>query len=37
MANKVKIIKNNNGSKKVIIGTRKDNTDVIKSRNIIHK
>ena len=34
MANKVTIIKNNNGSKKVIIGTRKDNSDVAKSRNI---
>ena len=34
MANKVTIIKNNNGSKKVIIGTRKDNSDAIKSRNI---
>ena len=33
MANKVTIIKNNNGSKKVIIGTRKDNSDAIKSRN----
>ena len=34
MANKVTIIKNNNGFKKVIIGTRKDNSDAIKSRNI---
>ena len=30
MANKVTIIKNNNGSKKVIIGTRKDNSDTVK-------
>ena len=34
MANKVTIIKNNNGSKKVIIGTRKDNSDAIKSKTI---
>ena len=34
MVNKVTIIKHNNGSKKVIIGTRKDNSDAIKSRNI---
>ena len=34
MANKVTIIKNNNGSKKVIIGTRKDNFDAIKSTTI---
>lgn len=34
MANKVTIIKNNNSSKKVIIGTRKDNSDAVKSRNI---
>ena len=34
MANKVTIIKNNNGSKKVIIGIRKDNSDAIKSTTI---
>lgn len=34
MANKVTIIKNNNGSKKVIIAKRKDNNDAIKSENI---
>ena len=34
MANKVTIIKNNNGSKKVIIAKRKYNTDAIKSENI---
>ena len=34
MANKVTIIKNNNGSKKVIIATRKDNSDAIKSKTI---
>lgn len=30
MANKITIIKNNNGSKKVIIGTRKTNEDAVK-------
>ena len=30
MANKITIIKNNNGYKKVIIGTRKDNSDAVK-------
>ena len=34
MANKITIIKNNNGSKKVIIGTRKDNSDAVKSKTI---
>ena len=34
MANKVTIIKNNNGSKKVIIGTRKTNEDAVKSKTI---
>ena len=34
MVNKVIIIKNNNGSKKVIIGTRKDSSDAIKSKTI---
>ena len=34
MANKVTIIKNNNGSKKVIIANRKYNTEAIKSENI---
>ena len=34
MANKVTIIKNNNGFKKVIIGTRKDNSDAVKSKTI---
>ena len=31
---KITIIKNNDGSKKVIIGTRKDNSNAIKSKNI---
>ena len=34
MTNKITIIKNNNGSKKVIIAIRKDNSDAIKSKNI---
>lgn len=34
MTNKVTIIKNNNGYKKVIIGIRKDNSDVIKFKTI---
>ena len=34
MANKVTIIKNNNGYKKVIITKRKDNNNAIKSENI---
>ena len=34
MANKVTIIKNNNGSKKVIIATRKDNYDAKKTKKI---
>lgn len=34
MANKITIIKNNNGSKKVIIGTRKTNEDAVKSKTI---
>ena len=34
MTNKVTIIKNNNGSKKVIIATRKDNAKAKKSKTI---
>ena len=34
MTNKITIIKNNNGYKKVIIAIRKDNSDAIKSKNI---
>ena len=34
MANKVTIVKNNNGSKKIIIATRKDNSDAVKSKTI---
>ena len=34
MATKITIIKNNNGSKKVIIGTRKTNEDAVKSKTI---
>lgn len=34
MANKITIVRNKDGSKKVIIGTRKDNTEAIKSREI---
>ena len=34
MTNKVTIIKNNNGSKKVIIGTKTTNTDNTKAKTI---
>ena len=34
MPTKITILKNNDGSKKVIIATRKDNSDAIKSKTI---
>ena len=34
MSTKITIIKNNDGSKKVIIGTRKDNSHAVKSKTI---